>query len=511
MVNSDGKFTMLGQWRIVLRQAEESARAGRFDEALTLANRPDVADHRQAVLLRNRLALDLVARAERRAKADDLAGALEDLALAERFGAAPDTLAAARYSLADRVADDVRIDLDAGEPGRVVERCDALAKHRVGGPALRRLREAAEAWQTALEESRKGEYGRAQDALDRAERMAGESAKPALAMARRDLEARQSSAHQKVERLYTALPTNRWGEILAAAEAVLETVPDHPAARQARSKAWQQIGAISPTATLPQRSPTRPFVPTLIITDDTEAPRPVEQPVGRPWANSPANRPPYAAPAAAAAAHSPRVDNPGPQGRFLLWADTIGGFLVCLENEVVLGRAGPDSLADIPVLGDLSRSHATIVRDGDGYVIRAHHTTFLNGRKVEMAPLRNGDVIRLGSSVELEFHQPSPVSSTARLEIVSRHRLPIAVDGVILMSENCIIGPSNHAHVPAPMLRSQVVIHRQGAGLACRAPGAFEVDSRPCVARAPITLQSSILGEGFSFSLEPLASRSSQV
>jgi len=31
---------MLGQWRIVLRQAEEAARAGRFDEALALANRP---------------------------------------------------------------------------------------------------------------------------------------------------------------------------------------------------------------------------------------------------------------------------------------------------------------------------------------------------------------------------------------------------------------------------------------------------------------------------------------
>ena len=29
--------------------------------------------------------------------------------------------------------------------------------------------------------------------------------------------------------------------------------------------------------------------------------------------------------------------------------------------------------------------------------------------------LRDGDVIRLGSTVELEFRQPSPVSTTARL------------------------------------------------------------------------------------------------
>ena len=64
MVNPGGKSTMLGHWRIVLRQAEEAARAGRFDEALALASRPDVADHHHAVQLRGRLALDLVARAD---------------------------------------------------------------------------------------------------------------------------------------------------------------------------------------------------------------------------------------------------------------------------------------------------------------------------------------------------------------------------------------------------------------------------------------------------------------
>jgi tetratricopeptide (TPR) repeat protein len=498
MVKSGDKVTMLGQWRIVLRQAEESARAGRFDEALALANRPDVADHRQAVLLRNRMALDLVSRADRRGKADDVTGALEDLALAERFGAPPDTLAAARMSLAERVADEIRMDLDSGEPARVVERCEALAKHRVGGPALRRLREAAEAWRSAQEEARKGEFGRAQEALDRAERMASESAKPALANARRDLEGRQAAAHPKVERLYKALPTHQWTEVLAAAESVLETIPDHPAARQARSKAWQQIGAINPTASLPQRGPSAPFIPALIITDDGEVRKP-QEPAVRPWARQAA--PPV----------PPRLDNPGPKGRFLLWADAVGGYLVCLENEVVIGRAGADSVADIPLLGDLSRSHATIVRDGDGYVIRAHHLTFLNGRKVEAAPLRNGDVLRLGTSVELEFHQPSPVSSTARLEIVSRHRLPIAVDGVILMADNCILSASHLAHIPAPALPGQVVLYRQGGGLACRAPGAFEVDGRPSVGRSPITLQSCIMGEGFSFSLEPLSSRASQV
>ena len=148
MVNPGGESTMLGQWRIVLRQAEEAARLGRYEEAYALATRPDVADHHHAVQFRSRLALDLIARATRRGGVDDLAGAIEDLDLAERIGAPPDSLAAARLNLADRVADEVRVDLDAGEPVRVLERIEELARHKIGGPSLRRAREIAEAWQT---------------------------------------------------------------------------------------------------------------------------------------------------------------------------------------------------------------------------------------------------------------------------------------------------------------------------------------------------------------------------
>ena len=155
-------------------------------------------------------------------------------------------------------------------------------------------------------------------------------------------------------------------------------------------------------------------------------------------------------------------------------------------------------------MGDLSRHHATLVRDGDGYVLRAHQPTFVNGRPVETAPLRDGDVIRLGSTVELEFRQPSPVSATARLAIVSRHRLPLAVDGVLLMAETCIIGPSPQAHVPAPGLAEPGRPLPPGGGPLVPRPGGFEVDGRACAARAPLTLQSSVLGDGFSFSLEPL-------
>lgn len=505
MVNPDGNQTMLGQWRIVLRQAEELARAGRFEEAWALASRPDVADHRHAVQLRNRIPLDLIARAGRRAEADDVAGALDELDLAERLGAAPDALASARLSMADRVADEVRLHLDAGQPARVVERVEGLARRKVSGPSLRRWREAAEAWQAALDEARRGEFGRAFEQLDRAERLAGETARSSLEAARRDLESRQNEVHPRVEQLYQALAANRWAEALTAAETVLAIVPEHPAARQARSRCWQQIGALSPSAKLPNRNGRLPWAGALPepAADSDEEPAPQPLPNERTLPSIPVSAP----------ERTPRRPiRSGPAGRFLLWADSIGGYLFCLDDEVVLGRAGHDSLADVPLLGDLSRQHATIVRSGDSYIIRASKPTFVNGRLVDSAsPLRDGDVIRLGSTLELGFHQPSPVSSTARLEILSRHRLPLAVEGVILMGETCILGPSSQAHIPAPALSEPVVLYRQGTSLWCRASGSFEVDGRACLSRSPLTLQSSVLGEEFSFSLEPLGSRSSQV
>jgi hypothetical protein len=307
-------------------------------------------------------------------------------------------------------------------------------------------------------------------------------------------------AGPRIERLYKALAeASDWGEILAAAESLLEVVSEHPAARQARAQAWQRIGALSPSATLPAR-PDRAAPAGAPALGDANG-------LAQPRAAASHDRPhasivflddaPPAAPAARADA--------GPRGRMLLWADAVGGFLVCLDPEVVIGRAGSGSHADIPLLGDLSRRHASLIRHGDGYIVRAYHPTFINGRQViGTGPLRDRDVLRLGSSVELLFRQPSPISATARLEIVSHHRLPMAVEGVILMAETCILGPPPQAHVVAGELREPLVLFRQGGQLWCRAPGSFEVDGRPCTGRVALGARSRVSGQEFSFGVEPV-------
>lgn len=440
------------------------------------------------------------------------------------------------------MADEIRADLDAGEPTRVLQRIEELARHKISGPALRRYREIAEAWHTAVAEARRGEFGHAHEHLDRAERLAGGAgaiaAQNAVVAARHDLETRQKTATPKVEALYTALAEGKWPQILATAEAVLVAVPEHPAARQARAKAWQQIAAIGPTSTAQRPTPgarTAQAAALLGLNPAPERPaaesvRPIRGetlsvPPGSPrpagteadgivWLNadgdgpaSPPGTPPVPARNPAPARPLARSEAAGPKGRFLLWVDAVGGYLVCLDDRIVLGRAGPDSPADVPLMGDLSRNHAILIRSGESYMLQAHHPSFVNGKPVaDQAVLRDGDVIRLGSTVELEFRQPSPVSATARLVIVSRHRLHLAVDGVLLMAETCIVGGKGPAHIPTPAINDPVVLYRQGNALWCRAPGSFDVDGRTCAARAPLTMQSSVLGDGFSFSLEPLGS-----
>ncbi len=107
-------------------------------------------------------------------------------------------------------------------------------------------------------------------------------------------------------------------------------------------------------------------------------------------------------------------------------------------------------------MGDLARDHMTLVRNGEGYLLQARHASFVNGKPVvDQAVLHDGDIIRLGATVELEFRQPSPVSATARLSILSRHRLPVAVDGILLMAETCIVGEANQAQFQPRLSRTQ--------------------------------------------------------
>ena len=189
--------------------------------------------------------------------------------------------------------------------------------------------------------------------------------------------------------------------------------------------------------------------------------------------------------------------------RFLLWIDAVGGYLVCLGDEVTLGQPVRSENVDVPILGDLSSRHARIWRDGEGYLIEAIRDVWVDDRKVKrVAGLGQEARIQLGDGVRLLFRRPHALSATARLDFVSRHRAQPSVDGVLLMADSCVLGPKPHSHVVCRDWPREVVLYRHDDELYCRSKGPLEIDGLPTKGRGPIPRNSRVAGDRCAFSLE---------
>jgi len=131
----------------------------------------------------------------------------------------------------------------------------------------------------------------------------------------------------------------------------------------------------------------------------------------------------------------------------------------------------------------------------------------VNGKAVEKALLRPNDRITLGTTCQLQFRQPAPVSATARLDLTSGQKLPLGVDGVILMADTLLLGPGPQVHIAVPDLKHAVVLYRHKDGLGVRCPGPLLIDGQRCQERGLLRPASSVSGEDFAFAIEPLVTR----
>jgi hypothetical protein len=191
--------------------------------------------------------------------------------------------------------------------------------------------------------------------------------------------------------------------------------------------------------------------------------------------------------------------------RFMLWIDAVGGYWVCLGDDLLVGQPGAAGEADIPILADISSRHARIRRDGEGYLIDALREVRVGGRKIEATGLLgDGSRIEIGSGVKFAMRCPHPLSLTARLDFVSRHRTQPPADAVLLLADSCVLGPKPHSHVVCRDWAREVIIFRHEEKFICHAAGHFEIDGVPCRNRGQLQLNSRVCGDGFSFSLEPL-------
>jgi hypothetical protein len=189
--------------------------------------------------------------------------------------------------------------------------------------------------------------------------------------------------------------------------------------------------------------------------------------------------------------------------RFFLWVDAVGGYWVCLGDAVVIGRPAAGGDTDVPILGDLAQRHASLRRDGEGYLVEALREVRVEGKLVSgVAELRHGNLIQLGQGVKLAFRRPHALSATARLDFVSHHGTQPSVDAVILMADSLVLGPKAESHIVCPDWRDEVVLYRQQNQLYCRASSPLEVDGSKAREPAKLTADSRVVGDWFSLSLE---------
>ncbi len=146
------------------------------------------------------------------------------------------------------------------------------------------------------------------------------------------------------------------------------------------------------------------------------------------------------------------------------------------------------------------------MRDGEDYLLDPLGPVSVEGRAI-VRPTRlvDGDEIALGSRVRLRFRQPHVLSQTARLDILSHHRTQPSADGILLLAETCLLGPTDENHLVCRHWPDQVILTRTSEGrFRFKAGKTVSVDGIETCDTGVIDWGSRIANDDFALSLERL-------
>jgi len=156
-------------------------------------------------------------------------------------------------------------------------------------------------------------------------------------------------------------------------------------------------------------------------------------------------------------------------------------------------------------MANLARTHATIQRSGESYVLQAHAPVRVAGRAVhESVDLSDDQEVSLGETVRLKFRMPTVMSGSARIEFLSDHRPKHAVDGIVIMDETCLLGPYGDNHVYCPSWRETVLLYRKQGEVWCKARSDLFVDGQHIPGGGPVRAGATVEGQDIRFRWEAL-------
>lgn len=457
---------MVNTW-LALKQMTEALNLGRLEEALALGMQPGVKEHQRGHELLKQLGIAFLERAKIALGRQQVAAAWKDTEYAGQAGAETKLVERFRHETAETAKKTARTWLEQGPAQRALDQIAALRQQGLKLPELSDQEIVAKAWLAAQELAERGEFGLAIAKLDAVEWQPY----PAIAAFHAALMEQQFAFTEKNAELQLALEDRRWRDVIRLADQLIVLAPHNAPVRRARGLAWKELEP----PTLVPAAPAKAAGGSVALLEP----------------------PPQAAPAPEPA------PTPSLPRRFLLWIDGIGGFLVCLSAKVSLGQAS-EGTVDLPLFADISRLHAYITRDSEGYLLEALRPSSVNGKPIDKVLLKDGDQIGLGNACRLAFHQPVAITNTGRIEVQSRHKLPLSLDGVILMDETLLLGNTVDAHITVPFLRRPLALLRRRDELIAQTAMPFEIDGKPQKNRGVLRMDSCVTGEDFRISLEPI-------
>ena len=461
-------------WRSKFRKVHEQADAGKLSEATTLFLHSQLQEFHGGQELAGQLAQKLMARAHANASRQDFVLAWQDLAHADRLyalttGGCPSQLLRQRQELVELAVETAEGHLSAGRPMQALRVVADLKRRHILDSRADRIESLSNRIHDAERLAAQGAWSDAQQALEKVLAL-----RPDLnwVQSRRQALAQQTAtAGGLTNRLQSAMQESRWSTARQVSSQLLDIAPHLQFAADAlrRSMKRQQPPLIA------ENPP--PHEPALHDTSSGKLSE-TDTKLGKAAGGTTMNR-------------------------SMLWVDGVGGFLLCVDPQITVGRALPDAGIEIPVLGDLHRRHLRIARVGSDFLATALAEVSVGGQAISNPHLlQKNQRLTLGKTVVIEFRIPHPLSTSARLNIVSRHRTQPWADAIILVSDTVILGPQETSHIVCPEMEGELVLCWGQNGWTCRYAGNIEVDGKVFTTPTSLTETCRISGDGFSMTLE---------
>ena len=439
--------------------------------------------------LAHRLTQALIQRAQTATSTGNLALAWKDLSLANKIAGPKDSDAVSTQTdqLVELTVEASDSLLKQGKLNPALQMIDQLGKRELTDLRSDQIRKTIEYLQQAESLAAAGEFGQSLKQLENAKDI-----QPNLAFVESRISAyslNEIQLRELTEELHSTTLKRQWVDVNQCCQKILAIAPKHEIALDAQRHCLTQIKRKTNSGIRATQVPDQ-LSPGQVANSFYQFPNSTAGIPGRP--NSPT----------AAATYK--------TNSFILWIDGVGGYLVCVDDVNTIGQAVENAQVSIPIAGDLRRRHARIETSHGQHLLQ----DLGGGVKVEgtdltgAVELKNDQTIELDGGVRLLYTQSHPLSKSARLDFLSRHRTHPWSDAVLLAGQSIVLGPNRDNQVFCPVWKNDLILFQRKSKWFCRSKVPFEIDGVKVEKEGEIQFNSRIEGIDFSMTLEPLESKS---